>query len=116
MALVLSHHTIGQCERKTWRSCNNIQIHATSAALIDGMKGMLMSSDFETAMKMLTSWIPVKDEELLMKVAKTEWKMRRRRKPLGGVGGTTGRASGAVGPSGASQHTMTPVGSLRAKV
>ena len=32
MALVLSHHTIGQCERKTWRSCNNIQIHATSAA------------------------------------------------------------------------------------
>ena len=92
-------------------------IHATSAALIDGMKGMLMNSDFETAMKMLTSWIPVKDEELLMRVAKTEWKMRRRRKPFGGVGVTAaGRVSGTVGPSGASQHTMTPVGSLREEI
>lgn len=93
-------------------------IHATSAALIDGMKEMLINSDFETAMKMLTSWIPVKDEELLMRIVKTEWKMRRRRKPFGGVcvgGVAAGRASGAVGPSGTSQHTMTPVGSLREK-
>lgn len=73
-------------------------IHATSAALIDGMKDMLLTSDFENAMKMLTSWIPVKDEELLMKVAKTEWKMRRRRRPFGGrelTGGGAGIIAGA---------------------
>ncbi|KAF8421449.1 rab-GTPase-TBC domain-containing protein [Tirmania nivea] len=70
-------------------------IHATSAALIDGMKDMLLTSDFENAMKMLTSWIPVKDEELLMKVAKTEWKVKRRRRPFGGRE-STGGASGNI--------------------
>ncbi|KAG9234475.1 rab-GTPase-TBC domain-containing protein [Amylocarpus encephaloides] len=55
-------------------------IHATSAALIDGTREILLDSDFENAMKVLTSWIPVKDEELLMKVAKAEWKMHRKRK------------------------------------
>lgn len=55
-------------------------LHATSAALIDGMKGILLRSDFEGSMKVLTSWIPVKDEELLMKMVKAEWKMRRRRR------------------------------------
>ncbi|KAI5798020.1 rab-GTPase-TBC domain-containing protein [Peziza echinospora] len=54
-------------------------IHATSAALIDGMKDVILQSDFENAMKCLTGWIPVKDEELLMKVARTEWRSRRRR-------------------------------------
>ena len=73
-------------------------IHATSAALIDGMKDILLTSDFEDAMKMLTSWIPVKDEELLMKVTKTEWKMKRRRRPFGGresSGGDAGSTAGA---------------------
>ena len=52
-------------------------IHATSAALIDGTREILLDSDFENAMKVLTSWIPVKDEELLMKVTRAEWKLHR---------------------------------------
>ena len=55
-------------------------LHATSAALIDGTREILLDSDFENAMKVLTSWIPIKDEELLMRVAKVEWKMHRRKK------------------------------------
>lgn len=50
-------------------------LHATSAALIDGLREILLDSDFENAMKVLTSWVPVKDEELLMRVAKAEWKL-----------------------------------------
>ncbi|KZF25240.1 RabGAP/TBC [Xylona heveae TC161] len=57
-------------------------LHATSAALIAGTRDILLDSDFENVMKVLTSWIPIKDEELLMKVAKAEWKKHReRRKP-----------------------------------
>jgi len=52
-------------------------IHATSAALIDGTREILLDSDFENVMKVLTSWIPVKDEELLMKVTRAEWKLHR---------------------------------------
>ncbi len=55
-------------------------LHATSAALIDGTREILLDSDFENAMKVLTSWIPIRDEELLMRVAKAEWKVHRRRK------------------------------------
>jgi hypothetical protein len=55
-------------------------LHATSAALIDGTREILLDSDFENAMKVLTSWIPVKDEELLMKVAKAEWRLHRGKK------------------------------------
>lgn len=55
-------------------------IHATSAALIDGTRDILLDSDFENSMKVLTSWIPVKDEELLMKVTKAEWKLHRGKK------------------------------------
>ncbi|KAL8738175.1 MAG: hypothetical protein Q9181_000988 [Wetmoreana brouardii] len=55
-------------------------LHAVSAALIDGMREILLDSDFENAMKVLTSWIPIRDEELLMRVAKVEWKMHRRKK------------------------------------
>ncbi|KAL9012555.1 MAG: hypothetical protein Q9173_002689 [Seirophora scorigena] len=55
-------------------------LHAVSAALIDGTRDILLDSDFENAMKVLTSWIPVRDEELLMRVAKAEWKMHRRKK------------------------------------
>jgi hypothetical protein len=54
-------------------------LHATAAALIDGTREILLDSDFENAMKVLTSWIPVKDEELLMRVAKAEWKQHRRK-------------------------------------
>lgn len=55
-------------------------LHAVSAALIDGTREILLDSDFENAMKVLTSWIPVRDEELLMRVAKAEWKMHRRKR------------------------------------
>ncbi|MCJ1381662.1 hypothetical protein MMC17_004773 [Xylographa soralifera] len=55
-------------------------LHATSAALIDGTREILLDSDFENAMKVLTSWIPIRDEELLMRVAKAEWKMHRRKR------------------------------------
>jgi hypothetical protein len=55
-------------------------LHATSAALIDGTREILLDSDFENAMKVLTSWIPVKDEELLMRVTKAEWKLHRRKR------------------------------------
>jgi hypothetical protein len=55
-------------------------LHATSAALIDGMREILLDSDFENCMKVLTSWVPVKDEELLMKVALAEWKRKKKRK------------------------------------
>jgi hypothetical protein len=54
-------------------------LHAASAALIDGTREILLDSDFEGAMKVLTSWIPIKDEELFMRVAKAEWKMHRRK-------------------------------------
>jgi hypothetical protein len=54
-------------------------LHATSAALIDATRAILLDSDFENAMKVLTSWIPVKDEDLLMKVANAEWKLRKKR-------------------------------------
>ena len=55
-------------------------LHAASAALIDGTREILLDSDFENAMKVLTSWIPIRDEELFMRVAKAEWKTHRRKK------------------------------------
>jgi len=55
-------------------------LHAASAALIDGTREILLDSDFENTMKCLTSWIPVKDEDLFMKVAKAEWKIHHGKK------------------------------------
>ena len=52
-------------------------LHATSAALIQALSEVLLDSDFENAMKALTAWIPIKDEDLLMKVTKAEWKTRQ---------------------------------------
>lgn len=54
-------------------------LHATSAALIDATREIILDSDFENTMKVLTSWIPIKDEDLLMRVAKAEYKMRKKR-------------------------------------
>jgi len=54
-------------------------LHATSAALIHALRDVLLDADFENAMKALTSWIPVKDEELLMKVARAEWKVHQKK-------------------------------------
>lgn len=55
-------------------------LHATSAALIDGMRDIILESDFENAMKVLTSWVPIKDVELFMRVARAEWKVHHRKK------------------------------------
>ncbi|KAJ5674077.1 hypothetical protein N7462_009516 [Penicillium macrosclerotiorum] len=57
-------------------------LHATSAALIDGMREIILESDFENSMKVLTSWVPIKDIELFMRVAKAEWKVHRRKKAI----------------------------------
>lgn len=56
-------------------------LHATSAALVDATKSLIVEGDFENAMKVLTSWVPVRDEDMLMRVAKAEWKihMKNRR-------------------------------------
>ncbi|KAK3943469.1 hypothetical protein QBC46DRAFT_419852 [Diplogelasinospora grovesii] len=55
-------------------------LHAASAALIQALREVLLDSDFENAMKALTSWIPVKDEELLMKVTRAEWRQHQGKK------------------------------------
>ncbi|KAK5283968.1 hypothetical protein LTR20_010221 [Exophiala xenobiotica] len=56
-------------------------LHASSAALIDGMRDILLESDFENAMKVLTSWIPIQDEDLFMRIARAEWKMHLKHDP-----------------------------------
>lgn len=52
-------------------------LHATSAAIIDALQEVLLDSDFENAMKALTSWVPIKDEEMLMKVTRAEWRQHQ---------------------------------------
>ncbi|KAF2101582.1 RabGAP/TBC, partial [Rhizodiscina lignyota] len=55
-------------------------LHAVSAALIDGMREiLLLDADFENAMKVLTSWIPIRDEDLLMKVSRAEYRVKRKK-------------------------------------
>ncbi|KAK5631309.1 hypothetical protein RRF57_007023 [Xylaria bambusicola] len=49
-------------------------LHATSLAIIDTLHATLIDSDFENAMKSLTSWIPIKDEQRFLEVVKIEWK------------------------------------------
>ncbi|KAM3472661.1 hypothetical protein MY5147_005173 [Beauveria neobassiana] len=55
-------------------------LHATSAAIIQALREVLLDSDFENAMKALTAWIPVKDEDLLMKVTRAEWKTQLKKR------------------------------------
>lgn len=55
-------------------------LHATSAALIDGMRDILLESDFEDAMKNITSFVPIKDVDLFIRVAKVEWQMHMQRR------------------------------------
>lgn len=50
-------------------------LHATSAALAQALREVLLDAEFENAMKALTSSIPIKDEDLLMKVVKAEWRL-----------------------------------------
>ena len=55
-------------------------LHATSAALIDATREIVLDADFENAMKVLTSFVPIRDEDLLMRVARAEWRIRRGKK------------------------------------
>jgi hypothetical protein len=60
-------------------------LHATSAALIDATREIILDSDFENAMKVLTSFVPIRDEDLLMRVAKAEWTLAKKKsKKTGG--------------------------------
>ncbi|KAJ9626390.1 hypothetical protein H2203_004022 [Taxawa tesnikishii (nom. ined.)] len=54
-------------------------LHATSAALVDATRNIILDGDFENVMKTLTSWMPVRDEDLLMRIAKAEYKMKKKR-------------------------------------
>ncbi|KAL5115249.1 hypothetical protein ACEQ8H_006841 [Pleosporales sp. CAS-2024a] len=54
-------------------------LHATSAALMHATRTILLDSDFENAMKVLTSWIPIKDEDILMRVTKAEYREKKKR-------------------------------------
>ncbi len=49
-------------------------LHATSLAIIDTLQATLIDSDFENAMKSLTSWVPIKDEQRFLEVVQVEWK------------------------------------------
>ncbi|ETS77510.1 hypothetical protein PFICI_11384 [Pestalotiopsis fici W106-1] len=49
-------------------------IHATSTAIILALSEHIVDSEFENAMKALTSFVPVKNDDLLMKVVHTEYK------------------------------------------
>ncbi|OTB04320.1 hypothetical protein M426DRAFT_58747 [Hypoxylon sp. CI-4A] len=49
-------------------------LHATSLAIIDTLRPLLLDSDFENAMKALTSWVPIKDEEGFMNLVQLEYR------------------------------------------
>ncbi|PON20435.1 TBC domain-containing protein [Trichoderma gamsii] len=72
--------SIGSSDSETTPPTGLDILHATSAALVQALREVLLDSDFENAMKALTSWIPIKDEDLLMKVAKAEWKSHQGKK------------------------------------
>jgi hypothetical protein len=44
------------------------------------LREVLLDAEFENAMKALTSSIPIKDEDLLMKVVKAEYKQHHGKK------------------------------------
>lgn len=65
--------------KSDFMDCDLDVLHATSAALIDASRDILIDADFENVMKVLTSWVPIQDEDLFMRVVKAEWKERKRR-------------------------------------
>lgn len=54
-------------------------LHATSLAIIDTLRPTLIDADFENAMKSLTSWIPIKDEQKFLEIVQIEWKKHQSR-------------------------------------
>lgn len=68
-------------EKEAEATFNGLEIlHATSAALIDGQKELIIDADFENVMKALTSAQPVKDEDRFMNVVRAEWNMHRKKR------------------------------------
>ncbi|KAK8133965.1 hypothetical protein PG984_005977 [Apiospora sp. TS-2023a] len=55
-------------------------LHATSTAIIQALRDHLVDSEFENAMKALTSWVPIKNEDLLMKVIRAEYRQHHTKK------------------------------------
>ncbi|KAK7977578.1 TBC domain-containing protein [Apiospora saccharicola] len=55
-------------------------LHATSTAIIQALRDHLIDSEFENAMKALTSWVPIKNEDLLMKVIRAEYRQHHTKK------------------------------------
>ncbi|KAK7752592.1 hypothetical protein SLS62_005361 [Diatrype stigma] len=58
-------------------------LHATCAAIIDCQRETILDSDFENAMRSLTSWIPIKDVQRFMTIVNVEWRqyMNKQRRP-----------------------------------
>jgi len=61
-------------------------LHATSMALLDGMRDELVRGEFEEAMGLVTAGVPIGAgrEDVLMGVVRTEWEAGRRRRGLKG--------------------------------
>ncbi|KAI1376160.1 rab-GTPase-TBC domain-containing protein [Hypoxylon crocopeplum] len=55
-------------------------LHATSLAIIDTLRSSLLDSDFENAMKSLTSWVPIKDEQGFMDLVQLEYRRHQSKK------------------------------------
>ncbi|KAK8107739.1 TBC domain-containing protein [Apiospora kogelbergensis] len=55
-------------------------LHATSTAIIQALRDHLIDAEFENAMKALTSWVPIKNEDLLMKVIRAEYRQHHTKK------------------------------------
>lgn len=68
-------------KEKEAETFNGLEIlHATSSALIDGQKELIIDADFENVMKALTSAQPVKDEDKFMNVVRAEWNTHRKKR------------------------------------
>jgi hypothetical protein len=52
-------------------------LHATALAIIDCHRESLLDSDFENAMKSLTSFVPIKEVERFIGVVRAEWKQHQ---------------------------------------
>ncbi|KAI4870753.1 TBC domain-containing protein [Hypoxylon rubiginosum] len=57
-------------------------LHATSLAIIDTLRPSLLDSDFENAMKSLTSWVPIKDEQGFLNLVQLEYKRHQSKQKI----------------------------------
>ncbi|KAI1761694.1 rab-GTPase-TBC domain-containing protein [Hypoxylon sp. FL1150] len=57
-------------------------LHATSLALIDTLRPSLLDSDFENAMKSLTSWVPIKDEQGFLNLVQLEYRRHQSKQKI----------------------------------